>query len=478
MADAKFDFEAMKSVMSSISTDFTTLATAFDTINDAVTTKLNVTADSSVYGDVGDDLLDVWSANASTFGDFKKNFETWSETMTIIHNRNQSFSDEAVASFASNTSSGLSLDGVADARNVAALAAGYAYAGYDNDGAEDGSFDDKVYFADTSIANIHSYEAENGYTYTYKTDSAGNMLWIETKNASDVVIDYKTFDPINGGVSSQKEYNGNIIIEHFYDADGNVASTAHYVVDENGDIGNPQKITYVEDGKTYTAIVDGSGTYTIYEGTESVAPAFITTGVALAVLNDKFEVQRGVEEKTSQYGITYIDKLGITETYSGTYDGQNIIIPNLTSSDFESLAAGHQELLMNSNATVIRDSAMAVSDNLNSEVTSLQTIINNLPSGPYTVEQQAVIDRVNASITSRSALSSSIATECEQGGWVIDGAIGNVATGFAVGSGGYIEGYDKAAVTATNWNASLSELDDYDELIAALKACGLEGTLG
>lgn len=485
MADAKFEFEAMKSVMDSISTDFTTLATAFDTINEAVTTKLNVTADSSVYGDVGDDLLDVWSANASTFGDFKKNFETWAETMTIIHNRNQSFSDEAVASFASNTSSGLSLDGIADARNVAALAAGYAYAGYDSDGAIDGSFDDRVYVAGATGAGIHTYTAENGFKYVYETDENGNMLSIMTYNSSGAVVDFKTFDVVNGGVSSQVVYDGNTAIKYFYDENGMEINSATFQANSNGIVGgSPYQATYVENGKTYTAVADGSGTYTIYEGTEIVTSALVTTGVSLATLNGKLEVERGYVN--NNYGTSTIDK--VEGTYTGEYDGRTILIPTLTSDDFSACANySEREALMFSNAQVIVGSGTAVAQTLDAEAATLKNVLTNYENfvGALTPEQQAVMSRIQTAYDERTSISAQIKEDCYQGSGT-DGAVGDASAGHASVSDQtwgsrnttwqHVD-YDEAVNAASSWNASLSNLDDMEELEEALAAAGLSDFL-
>ena len=98
MADASesFNVEAVKSQMSTLEGYFNDLSEKLSEINKTVNEEINVGPESAVFGQLGSKLLGTWNANASTFGDFHANFESWSQIVAIIAANNTAFDAETI----------------------------------------------------------------------------------------------------------------------------------------------------------------------------------------------------------------------------------------------------------------------------------------------------------------------------------------------------------------------------------------------
>lgn len=241
MSEFKFNYEEMQKVMSSINEKFESLSDSFE-ITKKIAKDMDNNPDSAVYGDVGSRLFKLWDANASTFTDFEKNFDVWSETMLAIHKRNEGFAENMLEGFASTA---LSSDGVMEARVMSALSSGVSYIGSGKDAISVDTLGETT--SDGSI----KYTNSDGTYYLYKTDDKGNLISVSLHDKNNVVIERKTFDNVNGGLASTINYEDGKAIQTIFDSDGR-ATILKY---KNGNVlGNPDEITYYgSNGKMYLA---------------------------------------------------------------------------------------------------------------------------------------------------------------------------------------------------------------------------------
>lgn len=79
---------------------FTEFANHLMDANATVNALLNKSDASAVFGVYGAALLNLWNENASTFGDFKLNFEAWSRAIAVIATQNENTEAEAIRQYA------------------------------------------------------------------------------------------------------------------------------------------------------------------------------------------------------------------------------------------------------------------------------------------------------------------------------------------------------------------------------------------
>ena len=115
MADEKFNVAKVNYKMGQINDHFEEFARTLDKINAFVETNVNASLASSAFGSLGGKLLAIWDHNASTFGDFYKNFDNWSQVVAVITANNNSFAVDAAATYRDTAGS---LDGVKEAREI------------------------------------------------------------------------------------------------------------------------------------------------------------------------------------------------------------------------------------------------------------------------------------------------------------------------------------------------------------------------
>ncbi len=212
MADASesFNVEAVKSQMSTLEGYFNDLSEKLSEINKTVNEEINVGPESAVFGQLGSKLLGTWNANASTFGDFHANFESWSQIVAIIAANNTSFDAETINLYKDNGST-------------------LTYAG-----------DDGTRLTISSLRESKANEQTFNYlsskysdSKNYETSIEDNVLKVKDKDGN-VVVEY-TVD--NGKLKNTKTY----------DEDGNY-SLVMYGVDEDGNKTVEVKY-YDKDGK-------------------------------------------------------------------------------------------------------------------------------------------------------------------------------------------------------------------------------------
>ncbi len=85
----KFDYKKVTTTINELEVMFDTFADKVRKLNEIVTE--NVNNGPTIYGEYGKALLNVWDTNASTFGDFKANFDDWVKMVTIVGINNKEF---------------------------------------------------------------------------------------------------------------------------------------------------------------------------------------------------------------------------------------------------------------------------------------------------------------------------------------------------------------------------------------------------
>ncbi len=115
MADERFRASVVKLKMAQIENHFTSFASTLKEINSYIETNVNASIASSVFGDLGSKLMNIWDYNASTFNDFHDNFDVWSQVVAVITANNNQFAVEAAATYRDNVGT---LDGIKEARSL------------------------------------------------------------------------------------------------------------------------------------------------------------------------------------------------------------------------------------------------------------------------------------------------------------------------------------------------------------------------
>ena len=95
----KFNVEEVKNKMNTLETAFNALSDALSEANKIVNEEVNVGPESALFGELGTILLNTWNENASTFGDFHANFESWAQVVSVIAANNMSFTEETIKAY-------------------------------------------------------------------------------------------------------------------------------------------------------------------------------------------------------------------------------------------------------------------------------------------------------------------------------------------------------------------------------------------
>lgn len=94
MAAEKFDYQGVKTKMGELEDLFERFAKRLTEINMYINENVNIGSGSAIYGETGSGLLNAWNENAATFGDFKANFDKWSQLVTIVQMNNMELEGE------------------------------------------------------------------------------------------------------------------------------------------------------------------------------------------------------------------------------------------------------------------------------------------------------------------------------------------------------------------------------------------------
>ena len=115
MADEKFRATVVKLKMEQIENHFTSFSSTLKEINSYIEANVNASIASSVFGDLGSKLINVWNYNSSTFNDFHDHFDVWAQVVAVITANNNEFAVNAAATYRDNVGT---LDGVKEARSL------------------------------------------------------------------------------------------------------------------------------------------------------------------------------------------------------------------------------------------------------------------------------------------------------------------------------------------------------------------------
>lgn len=94
MAAEKFDYQGVKTKMGELEDLFEKFAKKLTDINMYLNENVNVGPGSAIFGEAGSGVLNAWNENAATFGDFKANFDKWSQLVAIVQMNNMELEGE------------------------------------------------------------------------------------------------------------------------------------------------------------------------------------------------------------------------------------------------------------------------------------------------------------------------------------------------------------------------------------------------
>lgn len=398
-------------------------------INEYMADRINVGPESAVFGEAGRHLWAIWDENASTFGDFYANFDTWSKMVTIIMANGLEFTEETINTYKSK---GSSLNGIQERR--------------------------KKKFLDSSVEGANGNRGKEHVYY----DESGNKI--------SVCIDDETGKPYYKTVVNA---DGTTTI-YRYDKDGNMSAVGsdgnvkYYSADGKELLERPE--TFRESGLPYSdEELSRNNAYDEFMENYGNPDGSLEWQEKFAEL--PVDVQNRVlsEVRGSTKPLEGDDSYTISHSIpsDGEYDGKTIIVPQIQGTvDYDTSRA---------NASIIRNSAYAVKECLDgesSELSSLQTLLSdNATYNNLSSENKIIIDNyLNNQIQSRSSLSSTIDSECYVGVG-IDGTVGN-ADSFAT-FGSFDDAYKSATAEAESWQNDLDNIDTMSEVRAMLNSYGV-----
>ena len=453
-----FNSENLQAASSRLDEIFEEFANTLMELNELVNESVNVSPESCVFGGgYGAQLLDMWNQNTSTFSDFKSNFNAWSQAITVIANRNLN-TDAIVKAIYNNRTTGADLMGSGN-KTISQIR-------------EEIMEQDAIVSGTTNSRNGETlnYYDDNGNLIMKFKDENGNVWMEHVKDENGRVISTICTDE-NGNTSeitikrdSTGKETGRTVV--YKDKDGNILDSAP---DSFSDRGYLQNVSTAQKFLNEHGAPDGSLEW--QEAFQSLSNE--DQAAVLAANNGKVNDDLG-----TNYGLTS------DVPTNGEYDGRNIVVPELSESDFDGLSNEEQVSLKNSNAQSIVDSAYAVQTNIDGEAAALTTLKTNLESNEsykaLSAEKQTEIQNyLQGQIDSRTTLSSNITEECKSGAWTVDGTIGDATTyvyavedGF-LGSGSHFQDYNEAVQTAKSWNETINSMDDLNKTTAVLNSYGV-----
>ncbi len=202
----KFNVEEVKNKMDTLETAFNALSDALSEANKIVNEEVNVGPESVLFGELGTILLNTWNENASTFGDFHANFESWAQVVSVIAANNMSFTEETIKAYKDDGSTLTYKDDTnGERKTISSLREEKAQ--------------------EQTINYVKNNFSEDKYDIT----ESDNSLVIKDKNGN-IVVEYSME---NGKITSTK----------WYDSDGNY-SVITYEVGEDGKL--KKNVTYYD----------------------------------------------------------------------------------------------------------------------------------------------------------------------------------------------------------------------------------------
>lgn len=404
-------------------------------INEYMADRINVGPESAVFGEAGRHLWAIWDENASTFGDFYANFDTWSKMVTIIMANGLEFTEETINTYKSK---GSSLNGIQERREKK--------------------------FLDSSVEGANGNRGKEHVYY----DESGNKI--------SVCIDDETGKPYYKTVVNA---DGTTTI-YRYDKDGNMSvvgsdgNVKYYSADGKELLERPE--TFRESGLPYSEQeLASNNAYDEFMENYGNPDGSLEWQEKFAELPS--DVQKRVLDVTSNASVDDIkSKVSSDNSYAishsipadGQYDGRTVVIPTVGES--VSYSECHD------NAKIIIASGNAVIENLDGENISLKSLQENLiTNDSYNNLTQDLKEKVdsylNTQIENRSTLSSTINADCSTDFWRDDGAVGNADSAYVGES--YEWAYGEAVKAAENWKNKMDNIDTMSEVRAMLNSYGV-----
>ncbi len=274
-----FNYEGIKSCFDELNAEFEAFAKTIKTLNDTIQEEINVGPDSGVLGGYGTSLITLWNNNASTFGDFYKNFEDWSATVVSLANANGGFEGLTADMFANHQSTGGTLDGVAQLRTETAISQGALKVDgkdiYDENNTitigdftyvrsidEYGNTIIRKYDKDGNLVEIKLVTADgknpeltkvaDGYEYTFKDERGNDVTYVYDENGHLIAVygtdkDGKKYCIMH--TNDRDQYDPNVSERYIWDE-----SKGEWVLDTSGQTAEANK--YIEDCKDANGEID------------------------------------------------------------------------------------------------------------------------------------------------------------------------------------------------------------------------------
>ncbi|MDE5888905.1 MAG: hypothetical protein K2H20_02680 [Bacilli bacterium] len=251
--EIKFEPDGVKKGMDTLENVFTQFANTLSELNHYIETMINAGADSAILGEYGTRLFQIWSANASSFGDFHANFEAWSEVVAIISANNEDFVVKTVDLY---RDSGATLNGVKEARKFV------------SENGRTGDFSSLSENAQKVMgsASVTTSVIEGGFI-VYKTVGADGSTTEVKKNKNGKVVREIVCDK-NGNKIREMFTNedGTYVIEEFdgngkmlsytqYDSNNDIIKQNQYQEENNQEENNQGEVS-IEEGVTYDSFLE------------------------------------------------------------------------------------------------------------------------------------------------------------------------------------------------------------------------------
>ena len=368
--------------MNTLETAFNALSDALSEANKIVNEEVNVGPESALFGELGTILLNIWNENASTFGDFHANFESWAQVVSVIAANNMSFTEETIKAYKDDGSTLTYKDSATGTRlTISSLREMKGY--------------------EQSVNYIKGKFSDEKYDVTEGVDS----LFVKDKKGN-LVVEY-TME--NGKITSTKWYDsdGNYsVITYEVGEDGKLKKNVTYY-DANGNV-IEKPSSFYEDGTLRPDLTGSNGDEPTEVVTKTGNFSDLKDGDIVTINNRDFKVKLrdGIKriEYTTDNGETVILQImpdgSIKTLYGGEFEinGQKIKATAYTDEELRSYYAE----LNKSNSSYSYKNA----EGQNVDVTIAQsgdnTFIKSVVNGQVTLEVKGV-NGENVNISYRDA---------------------------------------------------------------------------
>lgn len=409
-------------------------------INEYMADRINVGPESAVFGEAGRHLWAIWDENASTFGDFYANFDTWSKMVTIIMANGLEFTEETINTYKSK---GSSLNGIQERREKKFL-------------------DSSVEGANGNRGKEHVYYDESGNKISVCIDDETGKPYYKTVVNADGTTTIYRYD--KDGNMSVVGSDGNV---KYYSADGKELLERPETFKESGMVYSDQELA---SNNAYDEFMENYGNP---DGSLEWQEKFAEL---------PSDVQKRVLDVTSNANAVDIkskvtDDNSYTVSHSipadGQYDGRTVVIPNYD----KSLTVENRKAY----AQTIIDSGSAVKENLEGENLALESLRDNLMNNEnLTTEQKTFVSTyLNGQIEKRDNLSNQITKDCAVETFGDDGPVGDCVSliteneWVTFDSTDEHEDYKRAYDAATAWGTQMNEIDNLNAVTAILNSKGV-----